>query len=156
MKEFVIVLFSLILLTGCATKYQSVGFTGGYSETKLGENIFQVTFEGNGYTSTTRANDLALLRASELAITNGYKYFIITSSFSDSSNFAYSTPKVYNTTFNGNSATTYSSGGNTFFIAKPSSSNTIICFKDKPENFLLVYDAKFLYESLSVKYGVEK
>ncbi len=156
MKEFIIVLFSLILLTGCATKYQSVGFTGGYSETKLGENIFQVTFEGNGYTSTTRANDLALLRAAELTIENGYKFFIITNSITDSTNFAYSTPKVYNTTFNRNSATTYSSGGNTFFIAKPSSNNTIVCFKDKPENILLVYDAKFLYDSLKAKYGIEK
>ena len=35
---------------GCATSYQSKGFTGGFSETQVSANSFQVYFQGNGYT----------------------------------------------------------------------------------------------------------
>jgi hypothetical protein len=38
--------FVVILLTSCATTYQKQGFTGGFSETQLGENIFQISFKG--------------------------------------------------------------------------------------------------------------
>ena len=49
-----------ILLVGCGTAYQKMGFTGGYTETQLGENIFNVSFQGNGYTSRERASDFLL------------------------------------------------------------------------------------------------
>ena len=73
-----LVLFGIaILVTSCATAYRKVGLTGGFSETQLSENVFQVSFRGNGYTSRERASDFALLRSSELSLLNGYRYFII-------------------------------------------------------------------------------
>lgn len=33
-------LFVSVLLAGCATAYKRDGFTGGYTETQLGQNIF--------------------------------------------------------------------------------------------------------------------
>ncbi len=66
MKEVFLLLasvFSLWFLSGCATSYQQRGFAGGYSETQLAPDVFRVNFEGNGYTSSERAQDFALLRA---------------------------------------------------------------------------------------------
>jgi len=37
----------IALLAGCATPYQHRGFTGGFSETQLDENVFQMRFNGN-------------------------------------------------------------------------------------------------------------
>lgn len=69
-----------ILLAGCATTYQRSSFSGGYSETRLGDNIFQVFFKGNGYTGRERAVDFCLLRSAEVAIENGFRYFVIVDS----------------------------------------------------------------------------
>ena len=52
-----IVIIAAAMLSGCATTYQKQSFTGGYSETQLGENIFQVSFKGNRYTSRERVSD---------------------------------------------------------------------------------------------------
>ena len=44
-------------------------------------------------------------------------------------------------------------GGQTYNISKPSTSNTIVCMKDKPAKGS-VYDANFLIKSIGEKYGV--
>jgi hypothetical protein len=147
---------------GCATDYQSKSFTGGFSETQLSENVYRVTFNGNGYTGAERAADFSLLRSAELAMAGGFRYFIIVESGSDSSLSTYTTPTQSYTTANvsayGNSAygsantTTY--GGQTFLIRKPSATNTIVCFKDKPEIAGLVYDAAFVARSIRQKYNI--
>lgn len=43
MKPLLIITL-LAVMFGCATAYQRVGFSGGFSETQLGENVFQVSF----------------------------------------------------------------------------------------------------------------
>jgi hypothetical protein len=62
-------------LSACATAYQRDGFTGGFSETQLDENVWRVTFEGNGYTREQRAEDFALLRSAELTLEKGFYAF---------------------------------------------------------------------------------
>ena len=64
-------------LLACATPYQERGLTGGFSNTRFKEDVFQVTFNGNGYTSEERAVDFTMLRSAELTQENGYRYFII-------------------------------------------------------------------------------
>ncbi len=61
-------------LCGCATAYQAKGGTGGFSETWQSDRSVEVTFNGNGYTSTEVAEQYALVRASELALEKGYPY----------------------------------------------------------------------------------
>lgn len=153
--------FSLFIILSfisfaCATSYQSTGFTGGYSETQLDENVFQVNFKGNGFTSKERSADFALLRCAELASNNGYDYFTIIDAQQYTTNSTYTTPtqtkakvSVYGNTAYG-SSTTY--GGQTYNISKPSNTNTIICFKEKPEGFS--YNVKFLMHSLKEKYDL--
>jgi len=155
MKKWMILVSVVVIFSGCATKYKSVGFTGGYSETQLGNNIFNVSFRGNGYSSRQRASDFTLLRSAELTLKNGFKYFIITSS--EKHIDLYSTPKSYTTNgnINGSSfnATTTQTGGFTF--RKPSTNHTIICFKEKPKINTIIYDANFIVKSIKSKYDIK-
>ncbi|MRR07482.1 MAG: hypothetical protein EG828_11185 [Deltaproteobacteria bacterium] len=160
------------IMAGCATTYQAHGWKGGFSSVQLDENVFQVTFNGNGYTSRERANDFALLRSAELTLEYGYKYFVIVDARQHSENSSYTTPATATTNLSGQTygstsvygnnanfysntngtATTTISGGETVYISKPSSSNTIICFKEKPEVFS--YNAEFVARGLKEKYGL--
>lgn len=151
-----------IILSACATTYQPQGLSGGFSETQLDTNVFKVSFRGNGYTHAERAEDLALLRSAELTLKNGFTHFAVIDSQSREKHGTYTPPTQSYTTANatayGNSAygtaqtTTY--GGQTFHISKPSTTNTIMCFKEKPDIQGLVYDAQFLCNSLGSKYKV--
>lgn len=164
MRAFTILALLVVVLSGCATTYQHKSFTGGYSETQLGENIFQVSFRGNGYTSRERASDFSLLRSAEVAMENGFRYFVIVESEKDTKVDAYTTPTTSYTTGSaygsGNyaygNATTTTSGGQTHLISKPGATNTILCFKEKPETHGLVFDAEFVAKSIRQKYGLNE
>ena len=159
------ILFIVLIFAGCATRYQPMGFTGGYSETQLGENIFQVSFYGNGYTSRERVSDFSLLRAAELTLEKGFRYFVIVDSEKHTKIKTYTTPtRSYSTGsaygygnyvhFN---ATTTTYGGHTYIISNPSATNTFLCFKEKPKiNNGLVFDAEFVVKSIKEKYGIDK
>lgn len=88
MKNKIITLASvLILLASCATRYQSQNWWGnGFSEVKTGPDTFIVNFKGNAYSRTDKIMQYTLRRASELALTNGFKYFKIVSTM-DTSNY---------------------------------------------------------------------
>ena len=167
------ILSIILLLGGCATAYQPQGMTGGFSETQLDTNVFTVTFKGNGFTDRDKANDFALLRSAELALEHGFKYFVIVGAQQYSKNSTYTTPTTAttnvnantfgsainygnNTTYNANTygtATTTVSGGQTYNISKPRTSNTIVCFTEKPQGF--AYNAEFITKSLNQKHGIE-
>ncbi|AUW07707.1 MULTISPECIES: CC0125/CC1285 family lipoprotein [Vibrio] len=161
-KNFIICTSITLALGGCATSYQGKGFTGGYSETQLDENVFVVSFEGNGYTSKKKAAAFTMLRSAELTVNNGYQFFAIIDSDSYSTNSTYTTPTTSHSTANvssfgnfatGTSTTTFS-GGQTYAISKPSNTNTIVMFKDRPAN-VFTYNAKFIVKSLKAEYGIE-
>ncbi len=147
-----------LLLAGCATSYQSQGLTGGFSETRLGENMYRVTFNGNGFTNRTRSADFTLLRSAELTLQSGYRYFVIVDAHRDTKTSYYSTPTYTNMNANdyGNNiygtSTTY--GGHMGTIAKPSNSNTIVMYNKKPN--VISYDAKFINKSLKNQYKLNK
>lgn len=163
----------IILLVGCATTYQPQGFSGGFSETQLDKNVFTVTFKGNQYTGRDKANDFALLRSAELALEHGFNYFVIVDAQQYSKNSTYTTPTTATTNVNANTygsaynygnnatynantygtATTTVSGGQTYNISKPRTSNTIVCFMEKPQGF--AYNAEFLLKSLKKKHDIQ-
>lgn len=158
------ILIGIIFMSGCATGYKSVRFTGGYSDTKLQDDVYEVSFKGNGYTGRDKAKDFALLRASEVALNNGYKYFVILEGENTTKTQMYTTPVQANTYGNVNmygntgtySGTTHYSGGQTFIAHKPQTSLTIKCLKEKPTaSEVFVYDAVQIKENLSTKYGIK-
>ncbi|MDD5774133.1 MAG: hypothetical protein PHX78_11780, partial [bacterium] len=134
----ILIVFTLF---GCATSYRSRGFNGGYSDTQLDTNVFRVTFNGNSNTTRERVNDFTLLRCAEVALNNGFEFFIIVDSSNSATYGTYTTPATTTTHTDVNvshnyahadsEATTY--GGQTFITTKPSSTNTIMCYKNKPD-----------------------
>lgn len=73
------------LLGACATAtpYQPLGArgsqaSGGYSEQRIEENRYRVTFTGNQFTSRERVENYLLYRAAELTIQAGYDGFTTT------------------------------------------------------------------------------
>ncbi len=138
----------------------NAGFGIGFSDTQLGENIFRVTYEGDEYISGERARDFCLLRASDLSIANGFRYFVVQDSEKDSKISATTTPNAYDFTtlptkparpigFQGQPQST-----TTHLKSSPIISYTILCFQEEPEGGRVVYDAWFLTGSIRQKYGI--
>lgn len=154
-------------LVGCATGYAKRGFTGGYSDMKLQDDIYRVAFSGNAYIGRGRVEDYTLLRCAELTLEQGYRYFIIIDEKSGISTSSYTTPVTANTTGTGfvsggsgyaygsyQGRTTYS-GGQTYTFRKPSSCNTIKCFREEPNLPTMVYDAEQLARNLKRAYRIK-
>lgn len=158
-----IILFVMVLMTGCSTKYQSEGFKGGFSETQIDNDVFEVSFRGNGFTSTKDAEDFALLRCAEIAKKNGFSHFMIIDRKNVTTRSTMTTPVQSYTTANayavGNyaygSATTTTHGGQTIEFIKPRSSNIIKCFREKPVLNALIYDASLVCASIGARHGVK-
>ena len=98
-KFLIILLASLLLAAGCATQtpYKPAAERGdeGYTETRLGESRYRITFVGNTQTDSETVKDYALLRAAELTLQKGYTWFQVVERETDKKN---------------NSATTLSGG----------------------------------------------
>lgn len=151
-----------IMLFGCATSYQKKDFSGGFDEIQLAENVWKVHFSGNGYTSRNLAEEMTLLRSADLTMQNGFNFFVLAESNSSADYSTFTTPTTSTTT--GNTyvndvsaygiANTTTSGGQTFLVSKPSTTNTIVMFKNKPHINGVIYDAQFLCRSLGAKLSV--
>jgi len=69
---------SLLLLAGCATNYGPRGVLGaGFSEEKLGPDLWFVTFEASAFTPADRVKSYLLLRCAELTVEQGSSYFVM-------------------------------------------------------------------------------
>lgn len=162
--KYLLAIVSIAMLAGCATAYQKDGFSGGFDETQLAPNAWKVHFRGNGYTSKSRAESFTLLRSADLTLQSGFQYFVIVSASSDIKEVSSWTAPTTSTTnatatrsgnmVSGTATTTYH-GGSTQIISKPSSTNTIVMFKTEPQGHGLVYDARFLCNSMGAKYQVQ-
>lgn len=80
MKRWLVCLIAVLLpiiAVSCATTYHRAGPSGGFTETRLSPRSYMVRFQGNGYTSPSRASQFLLRRAAELTLENGYRYFVL-------------------------------------------------------------------------------
>lgn len=80
MKRLIALAFSAALLTACATTPtvyapQSAPHGAGYSEYRLENGRYRVTFQGNPGASINQVSDYVLLRSAELALRDGYDWF---------------------------------------------------------------------------------
>lgn len=73
-----------LITTGCtmrSTPYQPLQSTsrvsGGYSDLRIDETHYRVSFAGNRLTSRERVESYLLFRAAELTLLKGYDYFVI-------------------------------------------------------------------------------
>jgi hypothetical protein len=139
-------------LVSCATPYQAHGAAGGYSDLQLAENVFRVSFNANGYTSSEKAADFALLRSAELAAEHGFKYFVIVSAKSDEEVSQYTSPTTTYSTGSRTASTSTTTGGQTYSITKPGTTNTILCYREKPDGFS--FETALLISNIRAKYGL--
>ena len=65
---------------------------GGYSEQRLGDNRYRVTFDGNTLTSRERVEGYMLYRAAELTVQNGYDWFRIVDRITEKDQRSYVEP----------------------------------------------------------------
>ena len=137
MKVFYSVLL-LLLLNACAKPLQPDNYGDLISSTRVDQDTFQVSSPGGANSEDEKSVDLSLLRSAEIALENGFSYFVIVESDSQQDS-AYE-------------ATTY--GDETYSHSDPGTTNTIVCFKQKPQGF--AYVALFVKASLRSKYNLDQ
>jgi hypothetical protein len=154
-------LSALLLIYGCETAHQPYSYFGGggYKDIQLSEDTYKVTVEANGYTSGSKATNLALMRASELTLERGYKYFIIVSSDDNTYSTTYTTPTTTSLTANviGNTviANSQTYGGQSYNFSFPTPSLTFVIFKEKPLLTTAIYDAEITFKSIKKQLGIK-
>jgi hypothetical protein len=104
-----------IFLAGCSTKYQEMGFTGGVSAQRMTSEVVRISARGNGYTSNTKIQDYALLKAAETTKEMGGTHFAVISA-ADATRVG---TGVAQTSVNGNLVTTTYTTGSTDTFIKP-------------------------------------
>jgi hypothetical protein len=67
------------VLASCATPYTPSGLLGGFNVKELREDVYRVTFVGNGYTTAETAQTYWLFQCAELTDSKGYYGFEILS-----------------------------------------------------------------------------
>ena len=65
------------VLAGCATAYGPRGFTGGYSDEKVDEQTYMVSFSGNGNTTGDMVWNYWIYRCAELTKEKGFAAFSV-------------------------------------------------------------------------------
>jgi hypothetical protein len=112
-----IVLF--ILLAGCGTKYQEMGFTGGVAAEQITADTWRIKARGNAYTNNETVQDYVLLKAAETTQATGGTHFQLISSSDASRTGVIVTPGQSTTTFSGNQAFTTTTPGSASEFIKP-------------------------------------
>jgi len=133
-----------IVLSGCSSYQQksSLFNKSGFSEERMGNNVFRVTYEGNDVNSDEEVSDFNLLRSAEVTLENGFKYFVILKTLDSSSdeNFG-STPSLSSSRIGLNKLHTATS--------------TIICSEEYSDiSHGQLYDAASTAEDIKQKYGL--
>ena len=169
MKRVVLLLvcvLTVVVLAGCATPYQRDGGTGGYSEKRLLEYSFRVSFRGNAFTSRQRTSDFCFLRCAEVTLENGYDYFVLVGSVKIEKYKEPTTPCTPHTPDTACDKCGYyygirlpiMSGAATYIYAGSRPTNVIYCYKQESgmNESELVFDARSVSKSIRAKYSIRR
>lgn len=84
------------VLSACATgsPYRPAASNGGYgySDQRLEENRYRLTFNGSGNTQRADVEDYLLYRAAELTLASGFDYFVVDNRATDARTQTYAEP----------------------------------------------------------------
>jgi hypothetical protein len=140
------ILAPVLLLNACAKSLQPGNYADHISTRWLAADRFVVDYRGYPASAEERVIDLVLLRSAEIALQNGFNYFIVV----DDSESASATNGALQTI-----ATELTiSNGRRYRPATPGTTNTIVGFARKPKGFAFV--ALFVKASLRAKYGLDQ
>ena len=152
MTRLVALVLGALALGGCAsaTGYQSAGADGGYSELQLAHDMFRVAFQGNIYTSQERVADMALLRAADLALAHGARYFVVINHLRQSRNF----PNMPHAPFPSASYAYWGPATPTMYVQDHRAEIAIRLLREEPGPDVPAYSAPLLREELQHKYAL--
>lgn len=131
-----------VILSSCATPYQSKGLLGGFTETQISADTYRVGFGANAYTGEDVSYDYALLRCAEIGQKNGFSYFVLKDSDS-----------IMRTT--GASHTGNLWGSSTHIQNKPRVFLTAQFFRSRPSTSETIYDCALIIRSVKQKHSLE-
>ena len=137
LKKLTIIL-AAAFLSSCATPYDTKKsfWTGnmGFSETQLGTNIWQIDFTENNYTNRDTTKKFSLKKAAQIALREGYPFFVIV----DGETNRDVTGSSYGGGYNG----LY--GGSSYANSNTATTMTVELLRKKVSSKGLVYEAAFL------------
>ena len=73
----------VLLCSSCATKYGPENYLGGYSELRVSNDMYRVSFVGNEATTQEWNYRMFLRRAAELTIQSGFTHFTLADQLKD-------------------------------------------------------------------------
>lgn len=123
-----VVLAVLILVGGCQSGPSSV--TGGYTSEREDFNIFGIRYSAGKSVSMQKASDLALMRAAELTLENGFEYLAVVASENETDS-----------------------------LRGPVAGLAIGCFRKEPKHIRSAYDvykAADVFEEMAMKYEIKR
>jgi hypothetical protein len=140
MRAYLFLLITATLIVGCATSYHEKSHFGGYVNSEIGEDIVEVVFWANRFTSTEKVADFAMYRCAETTLLRGSNYFVVLSSelFIDR--------EIVGSSIFGPVVREYPRMFKRIKILNEHSREVV-------EHSAFVYDAKELDQSLGLKYG---
>lgn len=80
MKKLIIQLLIFTNLVSCSTQYKKLDNKYGYSDEKLNDELYQITFKANSRTSDELVHRYFLRRSAEVALQNQYQFFTVVES----------------------------------------------------------------------------
>lgn len=152
-------LTTILLLSGCATSYAPKSFwnDGGFSETEIQPNLWQVRFSGNEFSTAEQTSDFAMLRASEICLGRNMKFIAFGDIATNIIDSGYVPGSTYTTTNASISDSGRISGTSQSFttmgvqLYSPETGLTMTCLD---QNLDGAWDGEFLAKSLKTKYKI--
>jgi hypothetical protein len=155
---------AICIVGGCATPYQERGYAGGFEQRMIREDVYVVSFHGNGFTSPRQVKDFSMLRAAEIGQKLGFTHFVVLGTEDQSKREIISTGTTSNTTGsvygNGNYATytgTTTTHANTMPVFKPGVEMGVQFFEGRPQGrFLEVFEIQEVSARIRRQYHLDE
>ena len=154
----------LWLLGGCSTSpndyHPSKALLGGrgYKELDLQYGVYYIEYKGDEDTTPEKNEDYVLLRAAELAVENGYPYFMVRNHRTDMETEEDETRDFYEKDCVFDECDRLARDSyDTAALQIPISRVTIACFKEKPADVdIEILDAHGVRTKIRRKYGLTR
>lgn len=78
LRRMLVVGLAALLLAACTSlQYRSFSSLGQFEDFQLNDQLYRVRYVGNGYTSQSEAEQIALVQAARITLQNGFRYFSV-------------------------------------------------------------------------------
>ena len=76
-RRVLVITTTALIVCACMTPYKRLQSGGGYSDFRIANDVFSISFRGNTATKEEHVEKYLLRRGSELTLEHGYKYFVV-------------------------------------------------------------------------------